>query len=131
VDDLPVGHHFPLPLVKTILDSPFARGASFFKGFLSLRLFKLQSRRWERVAQQGIGIERGRERRELSVRSHRHTPRPRKQDHSPANRLLFIIASQSARCLLSSSLFFGGRKVGLVLLMTFSNADGPTDFVMR
>jgi hypothetical protein len=47
----------------------------------------------------------------------------------PAALLRFIILSQSARCFWSSSLLFGGRKEGLVLLTTLSNTLGPTDRV--
>jgi hypothetical protein len=47
----------------------------------------------------------------------------------PAALLRFIIISQSARCLSSSSLLFGGRKGGLVLLTTLSNTLGPIDRV--
>ncbi len=45
----------------------------------------------------------------------------------PAALLRFIILSQSARCFWSSSLLFGGRNDGLVLLTTLSNILGPTD----
>jgi hypothetical protein len=45
----------------------------------------------------------------------------------PAALLRFIILSQSARCFMSSTLFLGGRKDGLVLLTTFSNTLGPID----
>ena len=41
------------------------------------------------------------------------------------------MVSQSARCFKSSVLGFGGKKVGLVLLMTLSNVLGPTDRVCR
>lgn len=44
----------------------------------------------------------------------------------PAARLRLIMFSQSAMCLLSSSLDLGGRYVGLVLLITFSRVLGPT-----
>ncbi|SRR6266404_821369 len=38
--------------------------------------------------------------------------------------------SQSDRCFTSSSLLFGGRNDGLVLLITFSSALGPVDRVV-
>ena len=46
---------------------------------------------------------------------------------SPAKRLAFIICCQSAICLLSSSFGLGGRKVGLVWLLTFSKVLGPVE----
>lgn len=49
--------------------------------------------------------------------------------HVPAARLSFIIRSQSAMCLLSSCLLFGGKNAGRVLLITFSRALGPIDRV--
>ena len=47
----------------------------------------------------------------------------------PAALLRSIILPQSARCFWSSSLLFGGRKGGLVLLTTLSKTLGPTDRV--
>jgi hypothetical protein len=52
---------------------------------------------------------------------------PEVNNKVPAALLRFIIFSQSARCLLSSSLLFGGRNDGLVLLTTLSNILGPVD----
>lgn len=42
-----------------------------------------------------------------------------------------MISSQSAKCLLSSVRFFGGKWTGRVLLRTFSKVLGPVDFVGR
>ena len=47
--------------------------------------------------------------------------------YSPSRRLCFIICCQSAICFSSSCFGFGGRNVGLVLLLTFSKALGPLE----
>lgn len=47
--------------------------------------------------------------------------------HSPASRLRFIISSQTCWCFRSSVRGFGGKWVGLVLLITLSSMLGPTE----